>query len=564
MKKTEIEQNPAIFHREKTLIDFIEGLYRIFKVGIYYPNGHAVLDQAVSKCVQQLREISTSLKCVNIENQRSGLLVEKIKLPDASVSVKELHLLLDKLGVRSIEIDRTIRETQLLHFVQKLLAWRMQLESTQSYINFNIDDLPHGIRLRQQEFLIDETLIVKEGSEKDNAQSLEDICIALGKQGLNKQQVEQCRELLGKFSGPQDVATDEKKSFSNATWHDVQTLLYKIVTGEYLLDGQSFQALASSDINVIGSIFNRLESSLPDKKSRETIQFLISHMAAKSTGQEETEKESVPSDNQLRQVLNDDQKLDTAELDKFIYENSIPIKVLKQITSVDNSEKMSILLQLISPEQNKDLVENLEQEIIRILAGRLTDKEKDVLIGGIIDFADSGDITYFRNLLPMVLHELRGSESLNSLEFIVALWSKMPYAMHLLLWPYVVNELLFCGTNKNREIFFKVTKIASHIHIDRMHSLRLQLELMEVFKKRNVAECIFDPTYKFSYKLFAFLCKTTLGDIIVDKIFSDLREKPQDQLFAAVGPLLDMETPAHLEFVLAYSPMRIWKNLPLL
>ncbi len=240
MKKTEIEQNPAIFHREKTLIDFIEALYRIFKVGIYYPNGHAVLDQAVSKCVQQLREISTSLKWINIENQRNGLLVEGIKLPDTSVSVKELHLLLDKLGIRSIEIDRTIREKQLLHFVQKLLAWRMQLESTQSYINFNIDDLPQGIRVRQQEFLIDETLIVTEDSENDYTQNLEDICIALGQQGLNRQQVEQCRELLEKFSVPVKEGTDEKNIMPNATWQDVQNLLYKIVTGAYPLDGAVF------------------------------------------------------------------------------------------------------------------------------------------------------------------------------------------------------------------------------------------------------------------------------------------------------------------------------------
>jgi hypothetical protein len=552
MKKTEIEQNPAIFHREKTLTDFIEALYRIFKVGIYYPNGHAVLDQAVSNCVQQLREISTALKCINIESQRNGLLVEKIKLPDTSVSVKELHLLLDKLGIRSIEVDRTIREKQLLHFVQKLLAWRMQLESTQSYINFNIDDLPQGIHVRQQEFLIDETLIVTEDSENDYAQNLEDICIALGQQGLNRQQVAQCRELLEKFSVPVGEPTDEKNSMPNATWQDVQNLLYKIVTGAYPMDGQSFQALASSDINVISSIFNRLESSLPDKKSRATIQFLLSHMVGRTTDQKESVQQSPHPKKQLRRLLDDEQKLSTAELNKFIYENSIPIKVLKQITSVDNSEKLSILLQLISPEQDQDLIENLELELIKIVTGRLTDKEKDVLIGGIIGFVDAGNISYFRHLLPVVLHELRDSESLNSLDFIIALWSKMPHAMHLLLWPSVVNELLTCGTNKNRETFFKVTKIASHIHIDRMHSLRLQLELMDVFKKRNVAECIFDPTYKFSYKLFAFLGKTSLGDIIVDKIFSELREKPQDQLFAAVGPLLDMEIPAHLEFVLAY------------
>lgn len=552
MKKTAIEPNPAIFHREKTLSDFLEALYRIFKVGIYYPNGHSVLDQAVSKCVQQLRAIQTSLKCIHIENDRSGLQVEKIKIPDGSGPIKELHNLLEKLGVRSIEIERTILEKQLLIFVQKLLAWRMQLESTQSYITFNIDDLPQGVRVRQHEFLVDETLIVDEASENDFQQNLDEMCIALGKQGLNSHQVEQCRELLGKFSDPVEVAGEENDGLPTASWQDVQTLLYEIVTGDYPLDGQSLEALANSDVSVIASIFKRLESGLPDKKSRATIQFLLSHMVGEKTGQKETVKKAPHPGKQLRRLLNDDQKLSVAALNTFIYENSVPVNVLKQITAVDNSEKLSILLQLISSEQNKDLMVNIEQELVKILAGRISDKEKEVLIGGIISFADSGDVNNFRRLLPVVLHELRDSEHLSSLQFIVALWSKMSFAMHLLLWPSVVNELLICGAGNNRELFFKVTKIASHMHVDRMHSLRLQLELMDVFKKRNVADSVFDPGYKFSYKLFAFLAKTSLGDIIVDKIISELREKPQDQLFAAVGPLLDMEPPAHLEFVLTY------------
>ncbi len=45
---------------------------------------------------------------------------------------------------------------------------------------------PSGIRLRQQEFLIDETLIVKEDSDNDYAQNLEDICIALGTTGIKQ------------------------------------------------------------------------------------------------------------------------------------------------------------------------------------------------------------------------------------------------------------------------------------------------------------------------------------------------------------------------------------------
>ncbi len=53
----------------------------------------------------------------------------------------------------------------------------------------------------------------------------------------------------------------------------------------------------------------------------------------------------------------------------------------------------------------------------------------------------------------MVSRALRDVEQLNSLSFVVALWCKMPFAMHLLLWPFVVNELLLIGVASDRETF---------------------------------------------------------------------------------------------------------------
>lgn len=195
------------FVSEQKLVLFIEALYRIFKVGIYYPTGHAVLDQSAIKCIQQLREISPTLECVKISIDRTSLIVENITLPETSTSVKDLYLLLEKLGIRSIELHISITLKQLLFFIKKLLAWRMQLESTQSFITFDISDLPDGIRLEQQEFFVDERAHILESPDDDYKQNLNEICLALGEQGLNKQQVEQCRALLEKLSEP----LEEKK-----------------------------------------------------------------------------------------------------------------------------------------------------------------------------------------------------------------------------------------------------------------------------------------------------------------------------------------------------------------
>jgi hypothetical protein len=565
MKKVETSQNRAILLSEETLVDFIEALYRIFKVGIYYPIGHVILDQSASNCVKQLRELSPSLKCVKIKIEHNSFLIEEIKLPESSVSVKELHLLLEKLGIRSLEIERSISNQQLLYFVKNLLTWRMQLESAQSFINFNVADLPDCIRLEQLEFLVDETSILPENSDNDYRQNLDDLCIALGKQGLNEQQVEQCRGLLEKLSEPPEGGKNEIKGFPNATWHDVQTLLYEVVTGSYSLDEQRFDSVANSDINVIASIFENLELSLSDKKSKETIKFMVSHLVGRKTDQSETVKKSAHPKNKLCQLLNDDQKLSVSELNAFIYENNVPLKILKHINSVDSSEEMSIILQLISSDQDEQLIENLEQELKTILVGRLTDRGKNVLIGGIMHSADSGDVAYLRHLLALVLHTLRDSENLSSLDFVVDLWNKMPSAsaMHLLLWPFVVNELLIVGMGENREKFFEATEIASRLHADRMKNLCSQLEEMDAFQEKRVAENIFDPNYNASYQLFAFLCTTSLGDIIAEKILLGLRDEPQDPLFEAVGPLLEIMTPSHLEFVHSYLTQAHLEEPPL-
>jgi hypothetical protein len=552
MEKAGTPQNKHIFFSEETLVSFIEAFYRIFKVGVYYPNGHVVLDQSASACIQQLREISPSLKCVKIEVEQNGLLIETVKMPETLRSVKGLHLLLAKMGIRTIEIERSISLKELLYFVKNVLIWRSQIETTQSLINFNIVDLPPGIRLEQLEFLVDDRSILQEASENDHRHSLDDLCISLEKQGLTKQQVQQCRGFLEKISESTEGTADSFKGFPNATWDDVQTLLYEIATGSYSLDEQGITAVASSDIDVISAVFESLALSHSDKKSKETIRLLMSHLAGSNTGQFKPVKESVQPKIKLRQLLNDDQTISISELKTFVFENNIPLKILEQTNSVDSSEEMSIILQLIASEPDKQLRENLEQKLKTNLRSKLTDRVKNVLVGGIKNLADLGDFGSCRDLLTLVLHTLRDFESHGSLDFVVELWNKMPQTMQLLIWPFVVNEFLVVGEGKNKESFCEATRVASQMHIGGMKSLCSQLEELDAFQEKLVAPSFFCPKYIFSYILFAFLFGTSLGDIIAEKVVSGLLLEPQDKLFAAVGPLLEITTASHLNFIQSY------------
>jgi hypothetical protein len=564
MKNAESPEKQTVLLPQEVLVGFVEAFYRIFKVGIYYPIGHVVLNQSAVNCIQQLRKISPSLKCVKIEVDKNGLLVQGIRLPDTQLAVRELFQLISNLGILSIEIDRTILLTPLLHFVKNLLGWRSQMETTQTFINFSVVDLPEGIHLEQQEFLVDSASIHHEDSDHDYRQKLEEVCHALSEQGLDEPQIEQCRIFLEQLSQPVEGKEKKIEGFPNATWQDVQTLLFKIVTGAYSPEEHSIESVSNNDIDVIASIFAGLETTLVDKKSKETIQLLLSHLVGRKSNQ--PEKVNKPSQHvkKMRQLLSEGEKISVAEIEKFIYENRIPLKVLSQITSVDCSEEMSIVFQLILPRQSRELYEKLEQGLKSILAGRLTSRGKDVLAGGILHFASLENFTFFRKLLVSVLLALRESEYLTSLDFLIDLCGKMPKARHTLLWPFVVNELLHVGIGEAREKFLEATEIASRLHADGMKSMWSQLEELDVFREKKVAESFFIPSAVSSYHLFAFLLETSLRDIIAEDVLSALQSEPQDPLFRAVGPILEISIPSHSEFLHLYLSLAHLEEPPLI
>lgn len=558
-------ENQQVSPSEKTAIFsyFVESFYRVFKIGIYYPVGHVVLDQAASKCIQQLREIAAKATSVKISIDKQDLFVDEVKIPSGLSAVKELHQIFYNIGISAAIIDRTVPHKDLLEFVKSLLNWRMELEATQALISFNVDELPASIKVEQQKFLVDEASIRDEEVVDDGKVKLDELCSSLSDQGLTGEQVGQCRNLLKTLSKSSSVNRLDLKGFPNATWDDVQALLYQIVTGAYSKEAGQFRAVARSDINVISSIFQSLERGLMDTKSKETIQFLISHLTGRNEVEEDPKNKETAFTKQKAITDFHADKLPVAEIKKFVYENNIPVSILGQLTSADRSEQLSIYLQLIVSTKNKELLEEIFLKLQKIIATDLNERERDVFIAGMKFMADYGSIDLFSRGFKMAIKTLRESHTGRSLEFIVDFWAKMPHASHLLLWPFVVNELLVVGMDEQRESFFEVLEIASHMHSDGMKSMKPQLEEMDGFNQTPLAETIFRSSYVYSYPLYAFLFETSLGDALSVKVLEAFKKEPQDKLMQAVAPILELENAHHLEFLYNYLLQAHQKEPPL-
>ena len=98
------------------LSDFMNALQRLFRIGVYYPSGHAILDQATDRFLALLVSIAQERHFVRIEDDGHDLLLEKVRLDGARSFVAEFRRLLAALNITSIEINRDIsRERTCWH-----------------------------------------------------------------------------------------------------------------------------------------------------------------------------------------------------------------------------------------------------------------------------------------------------------------------------------------------------------------------------------------------------------------------------------------------------------------
>ncbi len=552
MNSSEKDQQEIPPHLEqKNLIEFLESLHRICKIGIYYPAGHKVLDQAAQQFQRNIAGVADTNRSVLIELKGEALLVEGYEILAPTNALREFKKLILDLGIGSLEIDRTIILSELLQLVRSLLLGRSQLQGIKEFTQADVANLPTSVRIVQKEFLVDENAILLDNDGEDAEHGLNTVFQVLAEQGLDRNQIEQCREFLNSLAERFTSRPISIKGLPAVTWSDVRGLLVKVVTNAYHRPEDSGGVFVQNDLNALSSIFLGLERESQDKESQETIRMLVSVFGGSSinkkplAGGDEKSQKIRPADDRPVKSVN--------QLQSFVKESFLDNDTLEKITQIDHCEELTIILQLLQFKQEAAVEGKIKHNLRDILIAPLNAREFDTLIMGVMHLATSTDNSRFYEAMQFFALLLRNSKTnLSSLRFLLMICQKIAPAAQTLLWPILVNEILVSGRAVDRQVFGELAIIAAGLPGPAMKERWSELEALDCFQEKKIAEDIFDPELKKAFPLFSYLLETSMKRPIGVRILKSLAAGPPDWMIEALAPLLQLEIPQHMKFLQIY------------
>jgi hypothetical protein len=535
---------------QKVLVEFIEALHRIIKIGTYYPQGHAALDRAAHLFQNSLQKITEETTSATIEIKGAALAVEDQEITANSPAISEIITIFRDLGIGRMEIDQEIPLKDLLQMIKTLLQHRSQLQGIKQFTKARLVDLPTTVRVFQQEFLVEETGHHVASSEGET--DLEAVFRTLEEQGLDQKQISQCRAFLNSMDQRFAIQPIKLKGLPAISWQDVRKLLAKIVGSGFQFSESAGKALFYNDLNALSAIFDSLKQQLDDRESLETINLLVSafnrgQLAKKSTA---TSEEGGKKGLRAKDKGTD---LTIGEIQTFVGGHDSTAGPAISIKKADRSDELAILLELLQFTLEAKTIEGLHRNLSDILKASLSPRMVDVLIKGTLHLTKTVQDEWLEETVAFIARQLRGSATFSSQSFLVVLCRQLPSEVLELLWTTLINELLAVGcTAKEGHVFKELARLAASIPIQAMLNRLLRLEEIDAIREKRIASNIFDPELKEAYPVYAVLLETSMRTTIASRVLEGLRAAPPDWLISAVTPLLDSNQPHHQQILYTY------------
>lgn len=535
---------------QKVLVEFIEALHRIIKIGTYYPQGHAALDRAAHLFQNSLQKITEETTYAGIELKGTALAVEDQEITANSPALTEIIAIFRDLGIGRVEIDREIPLKDLLQMIKTLLQHRSQLQGIKQFTKARLVDLPTTVRVFQQEFLVEEAGLQVAGNEGET--DLDAVFLALEEQGLDHKQISRCRAFLNSMDQRFATQPIKLKGLPVISWQDVRKLLAKIFGSGFQFSESAGKGLFYNDLNALSAIFDSLKQQLDDRESLETINLLVS---AFNRGQL-AKKSTATSEGSGKKGLRAKDKgtdLTIGEIQSFVGNHDSTAGPAISIKKADRSDELAILLELLQFTLEAKTIEGLHRNLSDILKASLSPRMVDVLIKGTLDLTKTVQDERLEETVGFIARQLRGSATFSSQSFLIVLCRQLPPKVLELLWTTLINDLLAVGcTAKEGHVFKELARLAASIPIQAMLNRLLKLEEIDAIKEKRIAGNIFDPELKEAYPIYAVLLETSMRTTIAARVLEGLRATPPDWLISTVAPLLDSSQPHHQQILYTY------------
>ncbi len=537
-----------------TLSDFMSSLLRLFKIAIYYPAGHTILDKATEKFMRLLVELAGENTTVTLQDYKNTLMLEGIELNATMPFLGEFKTLLSTLGITALVIDREISASELHTFIRKLLFYKSKILSAKQFTTIDVSDLPHSINVQLKKFLARTDSSISDESAGEASENLETFLSSLSGYGLNSEEINQCKLLLEAIPERLSEETPEVNDLPYASWNDVARLLAQAVKGGRQSESVVKSSRSShSNINALASILENLEVENQDIKSRDTINLLVSIIKKPlSEPPDDLDKDGKDEEHKIR-TFPSEPELDISTIQKYTTENRLQLSTLSQISESSNSDEMlSILMWLAQYSQTLQNQIRMQQLFRELLSTEISDICWEIISNGLQAIIQNGNAARISSIIRLLVEPLRRSRRGNSLHLFLLTYRLCNENDKKILWPYIVNEMLLEGSSTNKSSYHQLCQYASLLPLEEMYTTIPHLQTLEAFENKSIASDIFSGIEPHCYSLFAFLLKTELEMYVGERILGGLRRNPSDWLIKALAPLLNLTKQEHKLFLFSY------------
>ena len=535
------------------LADFMNALQRLFRIGVYYPSGHIILDQATDRFLTLLAAIAQERHFVRIEEDGGDLLLERIRLDPSQAFVAEFRKLMASLNVLAIEINRSISRDDLLLFIRKMISVRSQGANSKQFSLIEISDLPASVSVIHRQFLASEGA---EGGERldSAARNLNAFLDALAGHGLNEEQIDDCRRLLASLPRQMGRIAAQSSDLPFANWDDVAFLLAQAVQGKPL----SSRSSSHGNLDMLASILNNLEKDAQDRKSREAINLLVSIIRKPAPAGDNEKKEDV-----LPVRFQNTSEVSVAELQDFTDKNMFTAAILLKIQDIPaDYETLSVLLQLAQDKQSLQNQTRMLQFLSDILAVPPNEKIWEIITHGLYGIIKIGSRMNLGMAIRMIVEPLRRAGRGDSLTLFQKIMAFCEGIEADILWPFALNELLICGSGGNIDTYRQIFVRLAGLPWKEMVQALPVLQGLDAFTRGPIAHDVFGEISPSCYPLCAFLLRTSIGTLIGEPLVAGLKNSPSDTLIKAVAPLLDPAQAEHKTFLDSYLRHPYQREMP--
>jgi len=538
----------------RAVADLMAALEQVCRIGVFYPPGHALCDQAAERFLSAVSLVAGKSPSVRFETKSDSLFVQRIELDEDLTGVASFYELLDQLGIARIDIDCEISAAELHEFVTKLIAFRKQLRGAHGFRHIEIDGLPAAVRIHQREFLASPGAeSTDDGSEDPSQPRLDTLLAALESRGLDGSQIARCRRLMEAIPADLETRRSAEGNLPQVSWADVEKLLARFaqqnpgVDGDIETPGGPEQP---SSLDELTSVFEALDKDDANANAREAIDLVLSLSKRPNSESVSSSTQNVDDKKHSRRPTSNES--DEMSLDELRAELSVCAAQADgpaNLKSEDRGEELSILMLMLRSDQRLPVQARIEKKLREIVASSLSPVEWQILIEGVRQLLTPQERDRLADTSVMIMEALRCSPHRSPLAFLRDVAQGCEQSRITTLWPLIVNELLLNDRRTDTAVFGELCELVGSLNTEVMQATLPQLEQLEALRERKVTTDIFAPPPRALYPVFSQLLESSHGPFLGKQLVIGLRRSPQGWLGDAILPLISRFTPRHRQFL---------------